>query len=63
MDYIESLNVDEFNAVNLEYKKAYQKYKSKYNQEKLDRVIRDYLIKKGFSYESINETIANKNEN
>lgn len=54
MDLLENMNTSEEKALEIEYQKVYKKYKSKYKDDKLKKVIRDYLIKKGFSYENIN---------
>ncbi len=54
INLLENINTDEEKALESEYQKAYKKYKNKYKDDKLKKVIRDYLIKKGFSYENIN---------
>lgn len=51
---LENININEEKTLEIEYQKAYKKYKNKYNGDKLKKVIREYLIRKGFSYENIN---------
>ena len=50
-------NIDNNNIVNEnEYKKLFNKLSKKYENEELDRMIKNKLIQKGFSLEEINKT-------
>lgn len=62
LSLIENIDVDESQVLNVEFKKAYNKFSKKYDQSKINKYIKDYLIKKGFSYESISEEIDIENE-
>ncbi len=54
---IENIKTNDESVIKNEYKKAYNKFNKRYKQPQLNKYIRDYLIKKGFDYESINKII------
>ncbi len=58
LDLIESLDIEDNNTLEFEYKKVYKKYKDKYKNEKLKRMTITYLVKKGFRYDDIIEFIG-----
>lgn len=51
---INSIKVDNTDILKKEYNKLYKKLSKKYNDEKLEYIIKNELYKKGFDYDSIN---------
>lgn len=59
LDILDDIKMDDDKALEKEVKKLYDKYKSKYNGEELNSILRGKLYKKGFFIEHINEILNN----
>lgn len=57
-DYLENIKINDDKYIKTEYKKLYNKYKNKYDQNNLNLFIKDKLFKKGYELDLINKTIA-----
>ena len=53
-EIIEDNQKEDNNIIKKEYEKLYNKYKNKYNEYELNRVIKQKLYQKGFSMDEIN---------
>ena len=56
-DYLEKIKTNDDKYVKVEYQKIYNKYKNKYDQNKLNLYIKDKLYQKGYDLDLINKTI------
>ncbi|MDD2409746.1 MAG: RecX family transcriptional regulator [Bacilli bacterium] len=56
-DYLEKINNSDDKFIKIDYKKLYNKYKNKYDQNNLNLFIKDNLYKKGYDLDLINKTI------
>ncbi|MDD4706503.1 MAG: RecX family transcriptional regulator [Bacilli bacterium] len=56
-DYLEKIKTNDDKYIKVEYQQIYNKYKNKYDQNKLNLYIKDKLYQKGYDLDLINKTI------